>query len=177
MFHEIQLFLTNAMYWVVSLVPKQVAKKVWDTVLHFGPSKPYEAKNLNLSEQFGYHSAGVLLKNNENKILVVQERSDGNGSCINLPGGKREVTEFNPLTTAKRELAEETGVTLVSDDINNVTWLSTGKYALFDMNASNYNVLKWTSPKTERIMWLTPDEIRGSGFLKKWPLREILDNC
>lgn len=172
------MILFYPVLWGISFVPKSYAKKVWTYILQTTLRDSYVETELFWTEHLGYHAAGFFIVNEDNKVLVVQEKR-GDESILNLPGGKREVNEFDPFTTAKRELAEETGIILKHDNYWywNVQWLATGKYALFHLyiSESDFDEIPWTSEKTEQVLWISQEDFKSS-LHKGWPLckfREI----
>lgn len=102
-----------------------------------------------------YTSAGVLLRNEDNQILVI-ERRDGRG--LGLPFGKKEREDGErPFDTAIRECLEETGIVpAVWDD----PFVSEGRVCYQAVVAGR--VENWTPSDEGRAFWVT-----GKTFLKE----------
>jgi 8-oxo-dGTP pyrophosphatase MutT (NUDIX family) len=90
----------------------------------------YIADSLRLCDYVGFSSAGILVID-ESYDLIREVRDTG--SCLSIPGGKRDGLEEDPIQTAIREYKEESGSYSISpkDIGKKVLWYAPGKYALF----------------------------------------------
>ena len=114
------------------------------------------------------YSAGGIILNNNNKIAIVQQR----GNVWSLPKGHIETGE-DPLTAAKREIHEETGlknITLVKK-LGTYTRYKIGldgkddlyekKHITLFLFRTSETTLKPTDPNHPQAIWIEKKEIKN----------------
>lgn len=76
--------------------------------------------------------AEVMLKNSENKLLLTyRDPRKNNGGCWEIPGGVVKAGEES-LDAVRRELSEETGITLPKEAFSFVRRVTGGRF-IFDL--------------------------------------------
>ena len=119
-------------------------------------------------EQKETHSAGGIILNNNNEIVIVEQR----GNVWSLPKGHIEPEE-DPLTAAKREIHEETGlrnITLIKE-LGTYTRYKIGldgkddhsekKHITLFLFRTSETTLKPTDPNHPQAIWIEKKEIKN----------------
>lgn len=112
---------------------------VFKTLSKMCSKDSYVDTSLKPCDFVGFSSAGILVV--DGNYDLIYESRDGY-SCLNIPGGKRDGLEEDPMQTAMREYKEEGGSYSIQfkDLKNKVLWYAPGKYALFIVEKSLLDV-------------------------------------